>query len=184
MRVPKDARKVFEGIIFDVYHWDQLLFDGTTKVFEMVKRVPSVEVLAVTGDGMIVMQKEEQPDRGSFISLPAGMGSYDEEPIETARRELREETGMEAEEIILWKEMNLSTKIDWPSYYFIAKGCRKVTKQHLDSGEKIEPYLVTFEEFLEEIEKESFRNFIVRDLFFRLKNTPGELDRFKELLFS
>ncbi|MEI7603954.1 MAG: hypothetical protein WCJ19_02970 [bacterium] len=36
--IPEDAVKVFSGVIFDVYQWQQLQFDGTYATFEKIKR--------------------------------------------------------------------------------------------------------------------------------------------------
>jgi len=33
--VPEEAKLVFKGIIYDVYQWEQKMFDGTFSTFEM-----------------------------------------------------------------------------------------------------------------------------------------------------
>jgi hypothetical protein len=42
-----------------------------------------------------------------------------------------------------------ASKIDWVVYFFIAKGCEKVSDQSLDGGEKIELKKVSFDELLQ-----------------------------------
>ena len=37
MKVPKQAKRVFKGVIFDVYQWEQEMFDGTKEIFEKLK---------------------------------------------------------------------------------------------------------------------------------------------------
>ena len=33
MKLPEQAKKVFDGEIFDVYQWDQEMYDGSTETF-------------------------------------------------------------------------------------------------------------------------------------------------------
>ncbi len=183
-KLPDNAKRVFEGVIFDVYQWEQEMFDGSTQTFEAIKRCSTVGVIAVTKDKKIIMQKEEQPFVGKFTNLPAGQMDEGESPLETAKRELLEESGYESGDFSEFYRFPLTSKLVWESTLFIAKNCRKVTGQKLDVGEKIETYLVTFEEFLDEVENDSFRDYFFRQLLFRIRHTPGELEKFKKLLFD
>ena len=36
--LPKNARKIFSGILFDVYQWDVKGYNGSTRTFEKLKR--------------------------------------------------------------------------------------------------------------------------------------------------
>ena len=60
MKIPINAKKVFSGIIFDTYQWEQEMYDGSHKIFEMVKRSPTVDVIATMDDKIITLW-EEQP---------------------------------------------------------------------------------------------------------------------------
>ena len=53
--IPDNAKIVFNGILFDVYHWEQKMFDGTTRTFEAVRRIPTTQILAVTEQKKIVI---------------------------------------------------------------------------------------------------------------------------------
>ena len=35
--IPENAKRVFKGIIFDVYQWEQELYNGSKAVFEKLK---------------------------------------------------------------------------------------------------------------------------------------------------
>lgn len=37
MKLPPQAKKVFTGQIFDVYQWEQEMYDGSFETFEMLK---------------------------------------------------------------------------------------------------------------------------------------------------
>lgn len=182
--IPNNAKKVFEGILFDIYQWDQELFDGSKATFEFARRADSTQLLVITKNKKIVLVREEQPAKRKFTTIPGGRVERNETPKENAKKELIEETGMKAREIKLWRKTYTGGKIEWYHYYYIMKGCEKVQEINPDAGEKIEPYEVTFEEFLEEVEKPEFRNKAFADIIFRIKHTPGELKKFKELLFN
>ena len=55
--IPADAKRVFEGVIFDVYQWQQKMFDGSTETFEVLKRPDSVEVIAIKDGKMVVIHE-------------------------------------------------------------------------------------------------------------------------------
>lgn len=156
--IPSHAKKVFSGILFDVYQWDQEMFDGTTAVFEKLVRNDSVTLIAVTVDKKIILQHEEQPGRESFTALPGGGTDEGEDPTDAAKRELLEESGYVPESIELWYMNSLYTKIDYIDFMFIARGCKKVADPELDSGEKIIVEELTFDNFCERVMDDSFRN--------------------------
>jgi hypothetical protein len=44
-----------------VYHWEQEMFDGSTKIFEKLKRNDTVDIIALSQDGEIFVLEEKQP---------------------------------------------------------------------------------------------------------------------------
>lgn len=154
--IPEDAKKVFSGKIFDVYQWEQEMYDGTKKIFEKITRPDTVIVYAVLDDGRIVLTKQEQPGKAAFIGAAGGMIDEGEDVLAAAKRELLEETGYEAKEFILWDTQHPASKIDWAVYTFIAKGLTKAGEQNLDSGEKVELYPVSFDQLLDIARRKEF----------------------------
>ena len=148
-KIPEHAKKVFKGEIFDVYQWEQQMYDGSSKIFEHIKRDDTVIVIPVTEDGKIIICEQEQPDRDPYLSMISGRVDPEEEPLEAAKRELLEETGYEASEITLFDEFHPHIKMGWTVFTYLAKGCKKVAEQNLDGGEKIELKFVDFDEFIE-----------------------------------
>jgi 8-oxo-dGTP pyrophosphatase MutT (NUDIX family) len=91
--VPDSAERVFKGIIYEVYHYPQTMFDGSTRTFEMLKRPDTIEALAIK-DGKIVAIIDEQPGRAPQFTLPGGRHDVESETeLDCAKRELHEETG-------------------------------------------------------------------------------------------
>lgn len=162
MKLPPQAKKVFTGQIFDVYHWEQEMYDGSFKTFERLKRTGTVDVIAVSGE-KIFIALQSQPTEPNFYSLFGGRVEKDEKYLDTAKRELVEESGMISDSWELYKTFQPFHKIDYDVSLFIAKNCKKIGKQKLDAGEKIEIIECTFEEFIEIAMKD---NFAQRELAF------------------
>lgn len=181
--IPDSAKKVFEGEIFDVYQWEQELFDGTKAVFEKLKRPDTVIVFPVLDDGKILLIEQEQPGKELFIGAAGGRIDEGEDVLEAAKRELLEETGHEAKEFYLWNSAQPVSKIDWVVYTFIAKGVRKTAKLKLDSGERISLKPVTFDEF---IKIATHENFSEKEVVYKIYEAKLDPEKMKELrkLFS
>jgi ADP-ribose pyrophosphatase len=148
--LPANAKRVFQGIIFDVYQWQQQMFDGNEKTFEVLTRPDTVCVIATTADQKIIVIEEEQPGgREPFITIPGGRNDKDEDSLTAAKRELLEETGMTSDSWQLWFSEQPLVKIKYSVHFFIAKHCQLTSEQRLDDGEKITIKSVTMDEFID-----------------------------------
>lgn len=183
MTIPKDAKLVFKGVLFDVYQWQQEMFDGTFATFERLRRKSSINVLAIMEDGKFMLCEEEQPTRGKFLCVPGGQVDRDEKPEFAGARELREETGCEGT-LELWMETNpYGNKIDWTVYSYIARNCKKVAEQHLDAGERITTRFVDFEKFIDiALTDPTFQNVEITQAVMNALRKPNGLDELKKLL--
>lgn len=147
MTIPAGAERVFKGIIYDVYHWQQEMFDGSYATFERLKRPDTVQIVAVKDD-KIVIQKQRQPDwKTALYNIPGGRNDIEaEDELQAAQREMLEETGMT---FATWRLLNVvqpNPKIDWFVYTFLATDFKTQIAPELDNGEQIETLLVPFNE--------------------------------------
>jgi 8-oxo-dGTP pyrophosphatase MutT (NUDIX family) len=179
--IPNNAKRVFRGVLFDVYQWEQEMFDGTRAIFEKIKRPDTVNILSILPDGKILLTEQEQPGTNHFIGLIGGRVDEKENILVAAKRELLEESGYEAEEFILWHAEQPINKIDWAIYTFIAKGLKKVSEMNLDAGEKIKLNPVTFDELIEIATSKSFYERDIAVRFFEAKLDPKKYKELKEL---
>ena len=146
MTIPENAKKVFEGKIFDVYQWPQKLYDGTTETFEMLRRNDTVNAIGIK-DGKIVITHQKQPRKDWFYDFPGGRhDNPDENELAAAKREMLEETGMSFRSWKLVRVCQPYLKMDWLVYTFIATDFIEQVQQNLDGGEQIEVVEVSFEE--------------------------------------
>ena len=164
-KIPPQATRVFKGIIFDIYQWEQEMFDGSKRTFELAKRPNTIVVIPIVGN-KVLYSKQVQPSKPPFMGLFGGRADEgDISPLETAKREFREETGMEAEDWTALWTFNDTAKVDWSVHYFLAKNCHKTGNQELDGGEKIDIYEATIDEFLTEIvPNENFKEYELRQM--------------------
>jgi ADP-ribose pyrophosphatase YjhB (NUDIX family) len=145
------AERVFKGERFDIYQWQQKLFDGSMATFETVKRNDTVVIIPII-DGEIVMVNEQQPhwDKPG-LALVAGMANTDEDLAVAARRELEEETGLIFDSYYLVHVDGVAAAIEWFAYTFIATGYKGKKEKNLDPGEKNETVRISLESLIEKI---------------------------------
>ena|SRR3989344_5917123 len=97
MKIPIQAKKVFDGKIFDVYQWRQEMFDGTTEIFEMIKRSGTIQIIPTIGS-KILLSYEEQPTKPKTYTFLGGRQEEGEDVLVAAKRELKEEAGLESDD--------------------------------------------------------------------------------------
>ena len=112
---------------------------GIWESVDMGGHTETAVVIAVTKDNEVLLEKHYRvPVRKYVIELPAGLVD-DESPEECARRELLEETGYEAQELIyLFKGVICQGLTRMVSYYFYAPNVVYKDEQNLEPTEEIE----------------------------------------------
>jgi len=184
MNLPPHAKKVFVGKIFDVYQWEQELYDGSTAIFEALRRPATIQIIPTSGDKIFLSFEEQPVIKNLSFSLLGGRIEPDEEPLVCAKRELQEEAGLESDDWELYSTYNFGGKIDWDWYIFIARNCKKTTEPNLDPGEKIEVHEVPFDKFIELASEDSFHGATFTSEILRMRLEPQKLEKFKKKLFQ
>ncbi|HEY4160845.1 MAG TPA: NUDIX hydrolase [Candidatus Saccharimonadales bacterium] len=134
--IPDEAERVFKGVIYDVYHWQQKLFDDSQTTFEMLRRADTVSAVCLVGDKLIVLQ-DEQPHRGIRTTFPGGRAEPGEDTLAAVQREIHEETGYEFNNWRLLHVFQPHTKIEQFIYLYIAWDGKQAAGPHVDAGERI-----------------------------------------------
>ncbi len=91
--------RVFDGIILHIDHLTNLLPNGKEAKREVAMHVGASAVLPVDADGNVYLVRQfRAPIDQVLLEVPAGkLDSLDEDRLLAAKRELKEETGFEAD---------------------------------------------------------------------------------------
>lgn len=168
-RIPKDAKRVFQGVMFDIYEWQQELYDGSKTTFQALKRPDAAIVIALTSENKVIITHDEQPARPKEERFPGGKCEPGESPLQAAKRELLEETGYEAEHWREWKSYEALGLAEGTFHYFVANNAVKVADQTHDVGERIEVELKSVDETIEmiiqnELQAYSIGNYMMQQI--------------------
>ena len=113
-----------------------------------------VQILPITPDDQIVMVRQYRHGCGRiFLELPGGLiDENDLSPHQTAKRELLEETGYCAENLILLTRIYPQPAVlNNKGLTYLARQVKKVAKPNLDAAEDIEVCLVKLQKIPEMI---------------------------------
>lgn len=143
------GEEVFRGGFLRLHRDVVRLPDGSQAVREYVRHPGAVAIVALTGEGAVVLERQHRYPLGrDFVEIPAGKLEPDEAHLETAKRELLEETGYAAAE---WTRLGLIHNAigysDEGIELWLATGLEK-REANLDAGEFLEVFSLPFEEAL------------------------------------
>ena len=131
------GEKVYQGKLLDVRCDRVRLPDGHESSREYIVHQGAAVIIPVLDDGDLVFERQYRYPLGRvMLELPAGKIDPGEEALETAMRELREETGYSARQ---WRHLGVTHPCVGYSNerieIFLAQGLVLDSKQDLDHGE-------------------------------------------------
>ena len=157
--IPED-RQLREDVLFeeDVYIGKLLhvmrrtvqLPNGRTTTREMIHHPGAAAMVVIDSENRVVFERQwRSPMDAAFWEIPAGKIDSGENPFDTARRELREETGITASK---WVELgtihNAIGYSDEHIVIYLAKGTIVGGSRELDDNEFIDVHKIPFDEAL------------------------------------
>jgi 8-oxo-dGTP pyrophosphatase MutT (NUDIX family) len=143
----KESTQKFRHKLIEVYEDQVIKPDGSHGVYATVRVKPGVAVLALDADNTVYLAREFRYAIGAN-SLEVVSGAIDdgEQPIDSAKRELKEELGIEAGE---WTQLGrvdpITSIIDSPSTLFLALDLT-FTEKKQEGSERIEAVKVSLDE--------------------------------------
>jgi ADP-ribose diphosphatase len=140
---------VYDGVLLEVHRDRVRLPDGSEAPREYIRHPGAVAIVPLFDDGRLLLERQfRYPHHREFIEIPAGKVDPGEPHLETAKRELLEETGYAAAE---WQRIGvIHTAIAYTDEAIELFVARKLTlkAQKLDEGEFLEIFSVPFAEAL------------------------------------
>jgi ADP-ribose pyrophosphatase len=145
------GERVYDGVLLKVHRDVVRLPDGGQGTREYIRHPGAVAIVPVFDDGRVLLERQfRYPHRRVFIELPAGKLEPGEPHLDTAKRELLEETGYSAAE---WTRLSvIHTAIaytDEAIELFLAKRLEYQGGAKLDAGEFVETIALSFDEAIE-----------------------------------
>lgn len=142
----------WEGKIFSVDRLRVGLPDGREAIRDVVRHRGAVAVVALTDDGCICLVRQYRTALGRVtVEIPAGKLDPGEDPLVCARRELLEETGMEAEQMAYLTTIASSDGFcDELIHIYMATGLT-FTRSNPDADEFINVDLVELSELVDTV---------------------------------
>ena len=152
------SNKIYDGKVVKLYVDEVLTCNLQNSVREIIKHNGGVCVLAII-DNKVIMERQYRYAYDEILyELPAGKLEKNEDSKEAGKRELLEETGYEAKELIDYGKMyptcGYSNEV---IYLYVAKGLTK-KERHLDEDEAIDIEFIELEKVIEMIQ-----NGIIKD---------------------
>lgn len=153
-----DSKKLYEGGIFDL-RVDRLKADNLELVREVIEHNGGVVIAAQPEpDKVILIRQYRYSIDMELIELPAGRIEKNEIPLPAAKRELKEETGFEAQN---WED--LSAMFSAPGFCNEVLYLYKATNltfsgKQLDIDEETEVMVLTLDEAWQMVRKGEIRD--------------------------
>jgi ADP-ribose pyrophosphatase len=138
---------VYDGALLKVHRDVVRLPDGSQGAREYIRHPGAVAIVPLFDDGTLLLERQfRYPHGRELIELPAGKLDPGEPPLQTAQRELLEETGYVAAR---WQRLGvIHTAVaytDEAIELYLARTLEK-RERSLDKGEFLETLVVPFDE--------------------------------------
>ena len=151
--VQTGSEQIFHGRILDVYRDTVRLPDGKPATRELIRHNGAVAIVPLTDDGKVIIEYQfRYPHDEVLLEIPAGkLDKPGENPDEAAARELKEETGFTARELIpMGYYIPTSAYSSEKIWLYLAKGL-VAGDQQLDEGEFLEFTAMPLDDLVKEI---------------------------------
>ncbi len=148
-----ESEYIYKGKVISLRRDTAMLPDGNTAVREVVEHNGGVCVAALTESNEIIFVRQfRYPYFETVLEIPAGKrDSADEDPLECGKRELREETGAEAENFIFLGQLYPSPGYCGEIIWMYAATGLTFGETHLDSDEFLNSEKIPMEKAMEMI---------------------------------
>jgi ADP-ribose pyrophosphatase len=155
--------KEYHTPVFDLYKRTSRHPDMGEGTFYVVDTPAWINVVAETEDGQVVLIDQFRHGMQAITTeIPGGMVDPGETPLESAKRELLEETGYSSDD---WTQIGMVEAnpaiMNNETYTFLARNCRKRHSVNPDPHEEIAVWAVTREKLFALVDDGIIRHALV-----------------------
>jgi 8-oxo-dGTP pyrophosphatase MutT (NUDIX family) len=147
----KETKQVFNNDFFKVFNDKVIKPNGEDGSYATIEFISGVSVLPIDEEDFVYLTKQFRYSAGEKTLEVVAGGIEDEKPLDAAKREIKEELGITAEEFTEIGSIQLDNSIiKAPSTLFVA---RKLTfgKPDRDDSEEMEMVKVSFREAVKKV---------------------------------
>ena len=160
----KESQHILSGHIFRYFKKRRGSPNGDKEGhFDVIECFPWVNILAFDEDGKVILVEQYRHGVDDLtLEIPGGAVNPGEEAIESAKRELLEETGHSSNEWFSLGHVQAN-----PAFMtnecstFLAFNCKKTSEQNLDPLEEIDLQLIPLESFENKIKTGEIKHSLV-----------------------
>ena len=145
-----NSELVYTGDYLKVYRDTVSLPNGASSYREYLQHPGAVMIIPVFENGDVLVERQYRyPMRKVFVEFPAGKKDAGEAPLETAQRELLEETGYTAQRYTHITDIhNALAYCDEVIHFYIAEDLHDSGQQKLDDNEFVQVMRVPLVELM------------------------------------
>ncbi|NLI54838.1 MAG: NUDIX hydrolase [Clostridiales bacterium] len=146
------SEEVYGGKLVHLFRDTARLPNGKLATREVLRLPGAVAVVPLTSEGNVILVRQYRyPFAEVMLEIPAGKLDPGEDPADCARRELSEETGMEAEELVSLGVYYPSVAVlDEKIHLYLARGLTQ-KESHPDEDEFLRAETLPLNELVERI---------------------------------
>jgi len=97
----RDRAMLFKGLVVDIEQFEVRIGEKGWHTYQIVRHPGGVGILPLHDDGTVTLIRQLRPAvGGTLLEIPAGRLHPGEEPAACGRREMTEETGLSARELV------------------------------------------------------------------------------------
>lgn len=135
----KSTKALYKSELIELHEDEVIKPNNEPGTYTTVRVKAGVSVLPLDEEGFVYLARDfRYAAERETIEVVGGAIDEGEERQEAARRELKEELGIEAEDFIELGQVDpMTSLIDSPSYLFLARGSLRFKEKELEGGENV-----------------------------------------------
>jgi 8-oxo-dGTP pyrophosphatase MutT (NUDIX family) len=144
----KSTTAKYKSELIELYEDEVIRPNGEPGTYAFARVKPGVSVLPIDEEGYVYLARDFRYAVGrECIEAVAGGIDEGEPEVDAARRELKEELGIEAERFVALGRIDpMPSLVDSPSHLFLATGRLRFKEKELEAGENVRTVKVKLSE--------------------------------------